>query len=220
MTRAFRSIAGAGVGVVNATGDGLAGTVKLSVARVGVELISACFCDVLHPAISRGKITTNARKRQHILVGIKVRISRLKKISKSNTLSKCRPLNRSCAELGSAPGPYRRTAAFSRICTRTAPGPSKRGALEVSWSHLVTAFPTVSAEDVTGVVIYYLIFSAAKGLAVVIGYSAHQTSSWRPLDLPTRLYFICWAKTSRNRATGLSSRIFVPSGSSHSNRHK
>ena len=71
MTRAFRSIAGAGVGVVDAPGIGVAGTVELSVVRVGVELISACFCDLLHPAISRGKTTTNARKRQHILVGIR-----------------------------------------------------------------------------------------------------------------------------------------------------
>ena len=50
MTRAFRSLAGAGVGVVNAPGIGVAGTVELSVARVGIELISACFCDLLHPA--------------------------------------------------------------------------------------------------------------------------------------------------------------------------
>jgi hypothetical protein len=62
MTRAFRSIAGAGVRVVNATGVGVAGTVELSVARVGVELISACFCGVLHPAISRGKTITNVSK--------------------------------------------------------------------------------------------------------------------------------------------------------------
>ena len=71
MTRAFRALAGAGVGVVNAPGIGVAGTVELSVARVGVELISACFCDLLHPATSRDKTTTNARKRQHILFGIR-----------------------------------------------------------------------------------------------------------------------------------------------------
>jgi hypothetical protein len=71
MTRALRSIAGAGVGVVNATGVGVAGTVELSVARAGVELISAYFCGLLHPAISRGKTTTNARKRQYTLVGIR-----------------------------------------------------------------------------------------------------------------------------------------------------
>ena len=50
MTRAFRSLAGAGVGVVNAPGIGVAGTVELFVARVGIELISAYFCDLLHPA--------------------------------------------------------------------------------------------------------------------------------------------------------------------------
>ena len=59
------------MGVVNATGAGVAGTVELSVDRVGVGLISACFCGLLHPAISRGKTTTNARKRQLILVGIR-----------------------------------------------------------------------------------------------------------------------------------------------------
>src|ERR1700730_14834460 len=60
MTRAFRSIAGDGVGVVNAPGIGVAGTVELSVTRFGVELISPCFSDLLHPATSRGKATTNA----------------------------------------------------------------------------------------------------------------------------------------------------------------
>ena len=50
------------MGVVNAPGVGVARTVELFVARVGVELISACFCGLLH-AISRGKTTTNARKR-------------------------------------------------------------------------------------------------------------------------------------------------------------
>ncbi len=39
------------MGVVDAPGIGVAGTVELSVVRVGVELISACFCDLLHPAI-------------------------------------------------------------------------------------------------------------------------------------------------------------------------
>jgi hypothetical protein len=48
------------VGVVNAPGIGVAGTVELSVTRFGVELISACFSDLLHPATSRGKATTNA----------------------------------------------------------------------------------------------------------------------------------------------------------------
>jgi len=71
MTRAFRSIAGAGVGVVNVASVGVADIVGLSVAWAGVELISACFCGLLHPAISRAKTTSNASKRQHILVGIK-----------------------------------------------------------------------------------------------------------------------------------------------------
>jgi hypothetical protein len=71
MTRAFRSLAGAGVGVVNAPGIGVAGTIELSVARVVVELISAHFRDLLHPTTSRGKTTTNARKRQHLQVGIR-----------------------------------------------------------------------------------------------------------------------------------------------------
>jgi hypothetical protein len=53
MTRAFRSLAGAGVGVVNAPGIGVAGTIELSVARVVVELISAHFRDLLHPTTSR-----------------------------------------------------------------------------------------------------------------------------------------------------------------------
>jgi hypothetical protein len=50
MTRAFRSIAGVGVEVVNATGAGVASTVELSLARGRVELISACFCGLSHPA--------------------------------------------------------------------------------------------------------------------------------------------------------------------------
>jgi hypothetical protein len=97
MTRAFRSIAGVGVeivnatgagvasvgvGVINATGPGVAGAVELSKAGGGVELISVCFCGLLHPAISRGKTTTNARKRQHIPVGNNVSISHLKRFSR------------------------------------------------------------------------------------------------------------------------------------------
>jgi hypothetical protein len=95
MTRAFRSIAGVGVGVVNATGAGVAsvglgvtnatgagvaGAVELSKAGGGVELISTCFCGLLHPAISRGKTTANATKRRHIPVGNKLSISHLKKL--------------------------------------------------------------------------------------------------------------------------------------------
>jgi hypothetical protein len=97
MTRAVRSIAGVGaevvnatgagvagvgLGVTNATGAGLAGAVELSKAGGGVELISTCFCGLLHPAISRGKTTTNAKKRQHIPVGNNVSISHLKKFSR------------------------------------------------------------------------------------------------------------------------------------------
>src|SRR6516165_1274212 len=97
MTRAFRSISGVGTGVVNATGAGVAGVgvgvtnaigagtagaVELSTAGGGVELISTCFCGLLHPAISRGKTTTNARKRQHIPVGNKASISHLKRFSR------------------------------------------------------------------------------------------------------------------------------------------
>src|SRR6516225_10959811 len=97
MTRAFRSIAGVdmgvvnatgagvagvGVGVTNATGAGVAGPVELSTAAGGVELICACFCGLLHPAISRGKATTNAKKRRLIPVGNNVSISHLKKFSR------------------------------------------------------------------------------------------------------------------------------------------
>ena len=82
MTRALRSIPGFGVEVVNATGVGLAGAVELSMDGAGVELVSACFCGLLHPAISRGKTTTNAKKRQHIPVGNNVSISHLKKFSR------------------------------------------------------------------------------------------------------------------------------------------
>ena len=97
MTRAFRSIAGVGVevvnatgagvasfgvGVTNATGAGVAGAVELSKAGGGVELISTCFCGLLHPAISRGKTTANATKRRHIPVGNKLSISHLKKFSR------------------------------------------------------------------------------------------------------------------------------------------
>jgi hypothetical protein len=100
MTRAFRSIAGFGVGVVNATGAGVAsvglgvtnatgagvaGAVELSKAGGGVELISTCFCGLLHPAISRGKITANATKRRHIPVGNKLSISHLKRFSRPST---------------------------------------------------------------------------------------------------------------------------------------
>jgi hypothetical protein len=100
MTRAFRSIAGFGVGVVNATGAGVAsvglgvtnatgagvaGAVELSKAGGGVELISTSFCGLLHPAISRGKTTANATKRRHIPVGNKLSISHLKKFSRPST---------------------------------------------------------------------------------------------------------------------------------------
>ena len=100
MTRAFRSIAGVGVEVVNATGAGVAsfgvgvtnatvagvaGAVELSKAGGGVELISTCFCGLLHPAISRGKTTANATKRRHIPVGNKLSISHLKKFSRPST---------------------------------------------------------------------------------------------------------------------------------------
>ena len=101
MTRAFRSLAGAGVGVVNAPGIGVAGTVELSVARVGVELISAYCCDLLHPATSRGKTTTNATKlkrfRRRYTSGNKVRISSLKENFEIKYLLEMPPIERSCA---------------------------------------------------------------------------------------------------------------------------
>ena len=71
--------------VVNATGAGLAGAVELSMDGAGVELVSACFCGLLHPAISRGKATTNARKRPHIPIGNKVSVACLKKFSRPNS---------------------------------------------------------------------------------------------------------------------------------------
>jgi hypothetical protein len=78
-------VAGVGVGDTNATGAGVAGPVELSTAAGGVELICACFCGLLHPAISRGKATTNARKRPHIPIGNKVSVACLKKFSRPNS---------------------------------------------------------------------------------------------------------------------------------------
>ena len=92
------------MGVVNAPGVGVARTVELFVARVGVELISACFC-----------------------------------------LAVQRPFQ------GFAPEPRQ--------------VPPKRGALEDSSSTWLPHSPVRFRGGRTGVVIYYLILSAAKGLA-------------------------------------------------------